>query len=132
MKEKFDPIDEETENIASKVIESAFRVHRELGPGLLESVYETCMCFELREAGVRYERQTAVEVVYRGTRFPEAFRIDILIEGRIVIEVKAVDQIHPIHEAQLLTYMKLAKCRLGFILNLNVAKLKDGICRRVL
>ena len=132
MNKNFEPIDKLTEEIASKVIEAAFQVHRELGPGLLEFVYEKCLCYELNEAGLKYESQKPISIKYKGIIFNEALRIDILVENKIVLEIKSVDEFNPLFEAQLLTYMKLTDCRLGFIINFNVSKLKDGIHRYVL
>ena len=132
MNKNFEPIDKLTEEIASKVIEAAFQVHRELGPGLLEFVYEKCLCYELNEAGLKYESQKPISIKYKGIIFNEALRIDILVENKIVLEIKSVDEFNPLFEAQLLTYMKLTNCRLGFIINFNVSKLKDGIHRYVL
>lgn len=132
MNKNFEPIDKLTEEIASKIIEAAFRVHRELGPGLLEFVYEKCLCYELNEAGLKYESQKPISIKYKGIIFNEVLRIDILVENKIVLEIKSVDEFNPLFEAQLLTYMKLTNCRLGFIINFNVSKLKDGIHRYVL
>jgi len=132
MKKSYEPIDESTEAIASKAIEAAFRVHRELGPGLLESVYESCLCYELEQLGLAFERQKTVPICYKGQEFNEAFRVDVMVEGRVILEIKSVTNLLPICEAQLLTYMRLTSCRLGFVLNFNVVQLKDGIVRRVL
>ncbi len=132
MNKTYEPIDEITESVAAKAIEAAFRVHRELGPGLLESVYETCLCYELEQYGLKYERQKPIAINYKGQSFCEAFRADVIVEESIILEIKAVEKVHPLCEAQLLTYMRLTNCRLGFILNFNVDKLKDGILRRIL
>lgn len=126
------PIPPETEAIAAQVIEAAFRVHRALGPGLLESVYEACMCHELARMGVPFEHQVGLPVTYEGIRLETGLRLDLWVSKQIVVELKAVEDVLPIHCAQLLTYMKLAGARLGFLINFNVAQLKNGIVRRVL
>ncbi len=131
MNKNYEPIDEETEAIASKAIEAAFRVHRELAPGLLESVYELCFCYELKQLGLKYERQKPVDINYKGQTFHNTFRADVIVEKEIIFEIKSVEKVHPLYEAQLLTYLKLTGYRLGFIVNFNVPKLKDGIFRRV-
>ncbi len=128
----FEPIPEETEQLAAQFVEAAFRVHRALGPGLLESVYEACVCHELSQAGVPFRRQVDIPVCYGGVKLDAGVRLDLLIGERIIVEFKAVEETLPVHEAQLLTYMKLSDCRLGFLVNFNVARLKDGLFRRVL
>jgi GxxExxY protein len=120
------------ERIAREIIDSAFCVHRALGPGLLESVYEHCLAHELETRGFAVRRQMAVPVVYRDVQIDAGFRMDLLVEQTIIIEVKATEKIIPIHEAQLLTYLKLTGKQLGFILNFNVPRIKDGIRRMVL
>jgi GxxExxY protein len=120
------------EELASRTIECAFRVHRTLGPGLLESVYEACLCHELSREEIPFEHQVDLPVKYDGIRLDAGLRLDFWIDKKLVIELKAVDAIHPVHEAQLLTYMKLTGARLGFLINFNVAKLKHGVMRRVL
>jgi GxxExxY protein len=107
-------------------------VHSQLGPGLLESVYELCLEHELAKAGLHVQRQVPHPVCYDGLRLDGGLRLDLLVENQIVIEVKAVDAIHPVHEAQLLTYLKLTERRLGFLMNFNVAMYKDGVRRFVL
>ena len=129
---KYEPIDPETERIATQVLDAAFDVHRELGPGLLEETYEDCFAYELTDRGIRYERQRFLPVKYKEVKVDTRLRFDLLIENRIVVEVKAVEKVHPVHEAQLMTYMKLSSCRLGFLLNFNVVLLKDGISRRII
>ena len=131
-KKRFEPIPREIEELASKTMEAAFRVHRTLGPGLLESVYETCLCHELSKMGVGFERQVALPVKYDGLELDAGFRLDLWVNRQIIVEIKAVERILPVHKAQLLTYMKLTESRLGFLLNFNVARLKDGITRMVL
>jgi GxxExxY protein len=128
----FEPIPPALEALASKTIEAAFRVHRALGPGLLESVYEACVCHELTKMKVGFEHQVDLPVEYDAVRLGTGLRLDLWVDRQIVVELKAVEDVKPLHEAQLLTYMKLAKARLGFIINFNVSRLRDGIRRMVL
>jgi GxxExxY protein len=125
------PIVPETEKIASAVVDSAFRVHTNLGAGLLESVYEICLCYELQKHGLNFERQVALPIVYDGVKLSDAFRLDILVEKQIILEIKAVNEIMPVFEAQLLTYLRLTNLRLGFLINFNVPMIKSGIKRMV-
>jgi GxxExxY protein len=118
-------------HLTSQIIGAAVRVHRELGPGLLESAYAACLAMELRAGGLRMESQLAVPIVYHGVRLEIGYRIDILVEDRVVVEVKAVEALVPIHRAQVLTYLKLRHCPVGLLLNFNVPVLKDGIVRVV-
>jgi len=126
------PIPESLESVAADIVDAALRVHRALGPGLLESVYEVCLAHELTKRGHIVGRQIQIPVAYDGMRFDAGFRIDLLIGGEVVIELKAVNMITDVHRAQLLTYMKLAEKRLGFLINFNEARIKDGIKRLVL
>lgn len=119
-------------NKLSKIIlDSSIEVHRNLGPGLLESVYEVCLCKELNLRDINLQRQVSLPVEYKNEKLDTDFRIDVLIENEIIIELKAVEFLLPVHEAQLLTYLKLADKRLGFLINFNVPKLVDGFKRRV-
>lgn len=115
--------------LAEVVLGAAIEVHRHLGPGLMESAYETCLCHELRERGLRFERQVALPVQYKGLILDAGYRIDILVEGCLVIEIKAVEQVTDLHKAQLLTYLRLRDSWLGLLLNFNVPMMKDGIHR---
>lgn len=115
-----------------RIIGAAIEVHRVLGPGLLESAYEECLCSELALRRPAFERQRPLPLVYKGTRLDCGYRIDILVEDRIVVEVKSIDCILPIHEAQVLTYLKLGGWRVGLLINFNVPLLKDGIRRLIL
>jgi GxxExxY protein len=124
-------VDAETESIVQQAIEAAFIVHRALGPGL-ESVYEHCLAAELAAMGVQYERQLGLPVRYRHLALEAGYRLDFLVIGRVILEIKAVEALAPVHVAQLLTYMRLSDVRLGFLLNFNVAVLKDGLRRLVL
>jgi len=125
----FDP---ETEGIATEIVDSAFKVHTALGPGLLESVYEVCMAHELGTRGIHVGRQVPVPIVYGGIKLDDGLRLDLLVEDRIIVELKAVQDILPVHEAQLLTYLKLTGKRLGFLINFNSHLIKTGIRRRAL
>ena len=117
--------------LSYQVIGAAMEVHRALGPGLLESAYEECLCKELELRGLPFERQRPLPVTYKGLHLDAGYRIDVLVENRIVLELKAVETLLPIHEAQLLTYLKLGGWQLGLLINFNVEVLKDGIRRRV-
>ena len=126
------PLSEKEENIASSIVQAAYRVHSQLGPGLLENVYEVCFCHELHKMGLQFQRQVIVPVVYDNITFDEGFRLDVLVEELVICELKAVQQLAPIHEAQLMNYMKLTGKRLGFLINFNVPLIKQGIRRRIL
>jgi GxxExxY protein len=119
----------EINQITEKIIGCAIEVHKHLGPGLLESAYEECLVYELRNAGLLAERQVGVPVVYKDIWLDYGYRIDILVENTVVIELKTVDGFAPVHEAQILTYMKFASKSIGLLINFNVALLKDGIKR---
>jgi GxxExxY protein len=114
------------------VIGCAIEVHRELGPGLLESTYEQCLARELALQGVPFALQVGVPIEYKGARLDCGYRLDLLVEDRIIVELKAVAALDPIHEAQILAYMKLAKIKIGLLINFNVLRLKDGLRRFVL
>ena len=121
-----------TENeISKQVVDAAYTIHVALGPGLLESVYETVMCHELRKRGLKVERQVAVPVVYDGLQFEEGFRVDIVVEGKVILELKSVEHVLPVHSKQTLTYIRLMDKRLGFLINFGAARIKDGIWRIV-
>ena len=122
---------EELNEITEQVIASAIAVHRVLGPGLLESAYEACLAYELAERGLAVERQKGLPVTYRGVKVDCGYRIDLLVEGRVVVELKAVETLDPIHEAQLLSYLKLSGRKVGLLINFNVKMLKQGIRRMV-
>lgn len=132
MHEGHEAIPEHVERVGRLVLDAAFSVHDALGPGLLESVYEHCLTEELMARGVRVERQVPIAVAYRNVELPVGFRIDLLVENSVVLEVKAVEALAPVHVAQVLTYLRFAKRRLGYLLNFNTFRLKDGIKRVVL
>ena len=121
----------ETEAVATEIVDSALTVHRALGPGLLESVYETCLVYELTKRGLSVERQVPVPIDYDGKRLEGGLRLDLLVESRVIVEVKAVEKPNPVFEAQLLTYLRLSRKRLGFLINFTVPLIKDGIKRMV-
>ena len=117
--------------LSSKIIGAAIEVHKNLGPGLLESTYEECLCFELTLRGLSFKRQEPLPIVYKGTKLDCGYRLDIIVENAVVIELKACDKIEPIHRAQLLTYLKLSGLNLGLLLNFNTPVMRDGIVRIV-
>jgi GxxExxY protein len=111
------------------VLGAAIEVHRQLGPGLLESIYETCLCRELTYRGIPFQRQVCLPLQYRGLKLDCGYRLDIVVSGSVIVEVKAVRKVLPIHRAQLLTYLKLTKYRLGLLINFNVEVLRSGLHR---
>jgi GxxExxY protein len=122
----------EINDLSSQIIKAAIHVHKELGPGLLESVYQSCMVIELEAMGVTVQPEVALPIFYRGQRVhEEGFRLDLLVEDTIVVELKSVERIQDVHKKQLLTYLRLAKKPLGLLINFNEALLKDGITRIV-
>jgi GxxExxY protein len=123
------PLSEEEEKIGKIIVNSAFKVHKELGPGLLEKIYEICLAHEIEKAGLEVKRQIDLPIVYDGIIFAEGLRLDLLVEGAVICEIKAVDQINPVWTAQVLSHLRLTKRRLGYLLNFNVATIKDGIKR---
>lgn len=118
-----------TNELTRMIIGAAIEVHRHLGPGLLESAYETCLAYELTQRGLAFERQKQLPVIYKSIQIDHGYRIDLLVSGRVIVELKAVDQIIAVHEAQILSYMKFAECSVGLLLNFNVKMMKDGIRR---
>ena len=122
---------EKLNELTGTIIGAAIRVHRELGPGLLESTYEACLSYELGEAGLVVERQVTLPVRYRGVNLDCGYRIDLLVEKAVIVELKALDRIEPIHEAQLLSYLKLSGCNVGLLINFNVKILRNGIRRMI-
>lgn len=121
-----------TENeIATIIVDTAFHIHRDLGPGLFESVYERIMEAELTRRGLNVARQKPIPIVYHGVHFEAGFRCDLLVEGKVIVEVKSIEALHPVHRKQVLTYLRFAEKRLGLLINFNVALIKDGIVRLV-
>lgn len=117
--------------ITDRIIGAAIKVHTELGPGLLESAYRECLYFELREEGHFVEKEKELPLIYRNVKLDSGYRIDLMVERRIVVELKAVKKIEDVHMAQLLTYLKLTNCQIGLLLNFNVFRLKEGINRLI-
>lgn len=122
----------ERDPLSDRVIGLAIEVHRQLGPGLLESVYEECLCYELQAHAIPHQRQAPIPVQYKGVRLDCGYRMDIVVDGALVVEIKSVEKPLPLHEAQLLTYLKLSGTRTGLLLNFNAVLLKHGIKRMVL
>jgi GxxExxY protein len=120
-----------TSGLTGEIIRCALAVHSALGPGLLESAYEACLAYELRAAGLAVQTQVALPVQYREVRLDVGYRIDLLVENAVIVELKAVDHVLPIHKAQLLSYLKLRDCRVGLLINFNVPHLREGITRMV-
>lgn len=118
--------------LTEAIIGSAMEAHRTLGPGLLESTYEICLCRELNIRGISFERQVPIAVEYKGVKLDCGYRADIVVDGRILVEIKAIDSLLPIHDAQLLSYLKLGGWKIGLLINFNVELLKNGLRRRVL
>jgi GxxExxY protein len=120
------------EQLTEQIIGAAIEVHRELGPGLLESAYEECLCHELHLRGVKFQRQVDLPIAYKGLTLDCGYRLDLVVEDSVVLELKSIDQILSVHQAQLLTYLHLSGKKVGLLINFNVAVLKNGIVRRVL
>ena len=127
-----EPIPVRAENAARSSVDAALQVHKALGPGLLEFAYEHCLAFEIARRGLAVQRQLALPIVYEGERLDAGYRLDLVIEGAVIIEVKSVEALAPIHDAQVLTYLKLSGLRGGLLMNFNVALFKQGLKRFVL
>ena len=123
---------QKTNQITKNIIGAAIEVHRALGPGLLESAYEACLCKELTLCGIAFKRQLPIAINYKGTQLDCGYKLDLLVEGSIVIEIKSVEKLSKIHEAQLLTYLRLGGWRVGLLINFNELRLIDGISRKIL
>lgn len=121
----------ELNHISGQIVDAAMKVHTTLGPGLLESAYEACLAHELRKRGLKVLTQVALPVVYDGIELDAGYRLDLLVADAIIVELKAVEKVLPVHEAQLLSYLKLSGCKIGLLINFHVPKLKDGIKRMV-
>jgi len=117
--------------LTHEIIGAAIAVHRELGPGLLETVYEECLCHELSLQGLAFDRQKPIPVVYRGTKLDCGYRADIVVSGRVIVEIKAIANVAPIHEAMMLTYLRLSGCKIGLLINFHSTVLTDGVRRFV-
>ena len=128
----FEPLTVREEDIAAKIVDAAYTVHKELGPGLLERVYEVCFCHERAKRGLRAQRQVDIPITYDGIVFDEGLRLDVLVEDLVICELNAVDEVRPVWEAQLLSHLRLLGKRLGFLINFNVPVIKKGIKRMIL
>ncbi len=128
----YEPLSKREEEIAKIIVDSAYSVHKELGPGLLEKIYETCFCHELDKRKLSYQRQVNIPIVYDGITFNEGLRLDVLVENLVICELKAVDDMNSVWEAQVLSHLKLTAKRLGFLVNFNKKYIKDGIKRIIL
>lgn len=131
-KVNFDPIPEDQEEIGRLIVDSAYAVHSNLGPGLLEKVYEVCFCHELSLRKLKFQRQLDIPITYDNITFTEGLRLDVLVENCIICELKALETVNPVWEAQILSHLKLTGNRLGFLINFNVPRIKDGIRRFVI
>lgn len=127
---RYQPIPEVLEEIGTKIVDSAYTVHRKLGPGLLEKVYEVCFCHELSKRNLQFQRQVNVPIVYDNLHFEEGLRLDVLVEGKVICELKAVELVNPVWEAQILSHLKITGCRLGYLINFNVPLFAEGGARR--
>ena len=132
MKKNFEPVSARLDELAHEAVDAAYRVHSELGPGLLERVYEVCMEHELKKRGFNAEAQLPMPVMYDQKKMECGYRIDLLVEKELLLEIKSVDALAPIHTAQVLTYLKLSQRRLALLINFNVPLIKDGIRRLVI
>lgn len=126
---QFSPIPDQTEAVARTILDAAYQVHTALGPGMLESVYEACMIHELGLRNIEVKSQVNVPFVYKGMKVESGFRLDLLVEGCVIVEIKSAEIINPVYNAQLLTYLRLTNIRLGFLINFNVIHLRNGIKR---
>jgi GxxExxY protein len=126
------PLSERYELLAKEIVDAAFKVHKSVGPGLLESVYQKCFMFELENRGINYVKQKEVPIVYNSIVIDDGLILDLLIEDVVIVELKAQENFHPVWIAQLLSYMRLSERRLGFLINFHVPMIKDGIYRRIL
>jgi GxxExxY protein len=129
---EFEKTSEKEEMVATKIVDAAYTVHKASGPGLLEKIYEVCFCHELTKRDISYQRQVVVPVEYDGITFDEGLRLDVLVEDIIICEIKAVEKMNPVWEAQLLSYLKLTGRRIGFLINFNIPIIKNGIKRIIL
>ena len=128
----FQPILPEVEKVGKAVLDAAFKVHSTLGPGLLESIYETTHAYEIRKTGLVVATQVALPIIYDGQQLETGFRLDMLVEKCVIVELKSVETMNPVYDAQIMTYLRLSGVRLGFLINFNVKRPKDGIKRFVL
>jgi len=130
-KHKFEPISEELDEIGRLIVDAAYTVHKNLGPGLLEKVYEVCFCHELSKRQLDYQRQIYIPIVYDDIELDEGLRLDVLVEESVICELKAIETVNPVWEAQIISHLKLTGLRLGYLINFNVPRIKEGIRRFV-
>jgi len=128
---KLEPLSTAEEKIGKIIVNAAFEVHKRLGPGLLERVYELCFCYELKKRGLKYKRQLDIPIVYDNLIFHEGLRLDVLVEDLVICELKAIENVNPVWEAQILSHLKLTNKRLGYLINFNVPLIKNGLRRFV-
>lgn len=128
----YSEIPPELDRIGKEIVDCAFMIHREMGPGLLESIYQDCFEIVLAKKNLAFERQKPIYLNFLGETVKDPFKLDVLVEGKVIIELKSVDKMNPVFEAQLMSYMKLSNCRLGYLINFHVPLIKDGIFRRAL
>ena len=128
----FEPLPPDIEHLAKVVVDAAYRVHSSLGPGLIESVYELCLMHEVKKRGIPSEHQVRIPVVYDGIRLEAGLRLDLLVDRKLILEIKAVEEMNRVYKAQVLTYLKLTGLRLGLLINFNVTLIKNGIERLIL
>ena len=132
MKRNYREIPPELNEITGQIVNAAFKIHTQLGPGLLEKVYEVCLCHEISKLGLEYERQTYIPITYDGLIFDEGLRLDVLVNNCVICEIKALETVNPVWEAQVLSHLKLTGIRVGLLINFNVSLMKDGIRRFVI
>ena len=128
----FTKLSDREEFLGKEIVDAAYKVHKELGPGLLEKIYEACLCYELGKKGILYKRQQELPFFYDGTKLNEGLVIDVLVEDLVICELKAVDIVNPIWKAQIISHLRLTKLRLGYLINFNVPLIKDGIKRYIM
>ncbi len=126
------PIPQHLNVLSGQIVDAAVKIHIALGPGLLESAYEACMARELSMRNIKFRTQVAMPIEYEGVKLDAGFRLDMLVEDQIIVELKSIEKLMPLHHAQLLTYLRLSKCRLGLLINFNTQRLIDGIVRKVI
>ena len=131
MSKDFKPISENENRIGKSIVESAFEVHKKLGPGLLERVYEVCLAYEIQKRGLNVRRQIDIPIKYDEIKFDEGLRLDLLVEGSVIVEIKAVELVNPVWTAQVLSHLRLTGLRLGYLINFDVVLIKDGIKRMI-
>lgn len=129
---KYTDLDAQVEKISQKVVHCLYEVHKNIGPGYLEKIYEDCLCEEFELQGVKYTRQAPLKIIYKGREIPTLYRLDLVVENKIIIELKCVEKILPVHKAQIMSYLKMSDLELGFLMNFNSVLMKEGLRRVVL